>query len=176
MKMEIIEEHGFYPAMKGLSRSFNQPLENMPQVALRLASKDGGHNKFLESMVVWLDIEAPRFWWSEFDTYRAGVTKQSDSTMHTLKRQPLTQDNFEYFIRHDLLSFLNDLISDNSDIEMIKTHLPEGFLQGRTVCLNYKTVRNIILQRHKHRLPQWRQFCEFMIMHLKYSDYLGLGM
>ena len=173
MKITIIEEHGFESAMKGLARSFNQDVAKMPKVALNLSPKDMGHNKFLEAMQVWLDIKAPRFWWSEFDTYRVGMTKQSDSTMHTIKWQPLVQSDFEYTIPHQYIAYLNSLIRDNQPIEEIKNALPDGFLQGRTVCTNYKVLRNIILQRIKHKLPQWHYFCGEM-KKLKHAEYLGV--
>lgn len=180
MKIYNIEEHGFDRAMFGLARSYNQDIKNMPEVALKLGPKDLGHNKFLESIVVWMEIEAPRFFWSEFDTYRGdledmkGITKQSDSTMHTLKRNNLTQDDFEYPIQHTYLVHLNSLIESNAIIEHIKNDLPDGFIQGRSVCTSYKVIRNIILQRHNHKLPQWKYFCEKM-KELKYYNYLGLN-
>ena len=175
MKIYDIEEHGFKRAMRGLARSYNQDVKNMPEVALKLGPKDKGHNKFLESIVVWFEMDAPRFFWSEFDTYRVGMSKQSDSTMHTLKRQPLTQDNFEYNIIYERLYELNRLISDNVPIEYIKNDLPDGFIQGRSVCTNYKVIRHIIMQRYNHKLPQWRYFCEKM-KELEYYDYLGLDL
>lgn len=147
----------------------------MPEVALKLGPKDKGHNKFLESIVVWMEIEAPRFWWSEMDTYRVGMSKQSDSTMHTLKRQNLTQENFEYPIPHEYLYHLNKLIADNAFIGYIKNDLPDGFIQGRSVCTNYKVIRHIILQRHNHKLPQWLYFCEAM-KQLEHYAYLGLNL
>lgn len=181
MKIEILEESGFNWAMRGLARSHNQPVEKMPEVALKLAGKDGGHNKFLESIIVWFDVSAPRFWWSEFDTYRGEaddrlirITKQSDSTMHTLKKRPLVQEDFDCPILPEYLLYLNSLISSNSPIEKIKNALPDGFLQGRTICTNYKVMRNIILQRRYHTLPQWRVFCEFMQDNLMHSKYLGI--
>jgi len=174
MKIYDIEEHGFERAMRGLARSYNQDVKNMPEVALKLGPKDKGHNKFLESIVVWMEIEAPRFWWSEFDTYRVGMTKQSDSTMHTLKRQPLMQHNFEYNILSFYLCYLNKMIKRNESIDKIKNALPDGFIQGRSICTNLKVIRHIILQRHDHKLPQWRYFCEKM-KELKYYEYLGLN-
>ena len=175
MKIYDIEEHGFDRAMLGLARSYNQDVRNMPEVALKLGPKDKGHNKFLESIVVWMEIEAPRFFWSEFDTYRVGMTKQSDSTMHTLKRQQLTQENFEYPIPNEYLYHLNLLIFNNFSIDIIKNDLPDGFIQGRSVCTNYKVIRHIILQRHNHKLPQWRYFCEQM-KQLEHYEYLGLSL
>ena len=173
MRITILEEAGFEWSMRGLARSFNQDIAKMPKVALNLSPKDMGHNKFLESIVVWIDVEAPRFWWSEFDTYRVGITKQSDSTMHTLKRQPLSQDNFEYPINENYIAYLNHLIACNEPIDIIKNALPDGFLQGRTICTNYKVLRNIILQRRNHKLPQWHYFCNEM-KKLKYAEYLGI--
>ena len=174
MKTEILEECGFQWAMKGLARSYNQPAEKMPAIALKLGGKGRGHDKFLESITVYLDVEAPRFWWSEMDTYRTGITKQSDSTMHTLKKQPLRQDNFDFPINFDYLCELNRIIEEKYPIEVIKNALPDGFIQGRTICTNYKTLQNIILQRRAHRLPQWKYFCQYLLDNLQYVEYLGI--
>ena len=141
-----------------------------------LSSKDKGHNKFLESIQVWIDLKAPRFFWQEFDTYRVGITKQSEATMHTLLKRPLTQDDFEYPIEGDYLKFLNNRIqSGDTPIAMLKSDLPEGFLQRRIVNLNYKVIRHIILQRREHKLPQWRKFCSFMLENLNHSEFLGIS-
>jgi hypothetical protein len=145
----------------------------MPKVALGLASRDGGHNKFLESMIVWMDVDAPRYWWSEADTYRVGTSKQSDSTMHTIHKRILLQEDFQGNILPSYLSYLNSCIEGGAPVEHIKNALPDGFLQGRTICTNYKVIRNMILQRHNHKLPEWREFCECM-KELKYYKYLGL--
>ena len=83
MNVTVLNEAGYQEALLGLSLSYEQSLDKMPAVAERLAQRDNGHNKFLESIVVWLDVIAPRYWWQEFDTYRIGVSKQSSSTMHT---------------------------------------------------------------------------------------------
>lgn len=174
MRVYDIEECGFDRAIKGLARSYNQSdLERMKIVAKSLGPRDKGHNKFLESIVVWMEVEAPRFWWSEADTYRIGITKQSDSTMHTLKKSELTQDNFEYPIPVEYLNLLNHEISIDSSIDRLKNLLPDGFIQGRSICTNYKTIRHILLQRANHRLPQWKLFCDSMKV-LNYYDYMGL--
>jgi len=174
MKLYDIEVHGLDRAMIGLARSYNQSPEVMPDVAIKLGPKDLGHNKFLESIVVWFELEAPRFFWSEFDTYRVGMTKQSDSTMHTLKRQPLTQENFEYPIISSYLKSLNGMISEDFKIEKLKNALPDGFIQGRSICTNYKVLRHIILQRYNHKLPQWRYFCKKILWNVPHKEYLGI--
>ena len=158
MEVKIIKECGYEEAMLGISLSFNSDIGRMSERAEKLAPLDLGHNKFLESIVVWMDIDAPRYWWSQFDTYRIGVTKQSESTMHTLTKRSLTQDDFEDPIHPTILGIINDYI-DNGDLISAKNNLPEGFLQRRVVCTNYKSLRGVVLQRHAHRLPQWQKFC-----------------
>ena len=113
MEIRIMKEAGYWEAIEGLSLSYNTSEVRAIRAAYRLCSKDGGHNKFLESIQVWIDITAPRYWWQQFDTYRIGVTKQSESTMHTLMREPLTDENFEGNISEidgNILVILNDLI------------------------------------------------------------------
>ena len=89
MDVQIMAECGVVEAMVGLSLSYGvgKSYEEMLEVAKKLYNKDGGHNKFLESIVVWLNIDAPRYWWQQFDTYRVGTTKQSGSTMHTIMKR-----------------------------------------------------------------------------------------
>ena len=40
--------------------------------------------------------------------------------------------------------------------------LPEGWLQTRTVTMNYEVLRNIYSQRRNHRLTEWHQFCNWV--------------
>lgn len=171
MYVKILKEAGHEEAMLGLSLNKNQPVSNMHIVSSKLALQDGGHNKFLESICVWIDINAPRYWWSQFDTYRVGVTKQSESTMHTVMKQPLTAANFVGGIDAASLRELNFLI-ETGDFSKLKSRLPEGFLQRRIICTNYKALRNIVKQRRTHRLFEWRQFCADVEARLINPEYL----
>jgi hypothetical protein len=166
MIISTITVAGYDEALLGLSLSYKADYQNMSQLAERLAHRQGGHNKFLESIIAWLDINAPRYWWSQFDTYRH-ATKQSESTMHTLKRRLLTQADFETRIKEEYLDYLNSLIETKAHIKQIKAALPEGFLQRRIVCTSYKTLQNIFHQRCTHRLDDWTQFAS----HLKSIPY-----
>ena len=55
------------------------------------------HYKFLRQIQVWADIEMPRYWWSEFDTYKFN-SKNSCSTMHKLlnTKSAITLEQFVY--------------------------------------------------------------------------------
>lgn len=179
MIVKVINESGHFEALLGLSLSFNvdekylNGSKDMFKIGLNLAKRENGYSgegKFLESIVVWMDVTAARYWWQQFDTYRIGVTKQSQSTMHTLTKRPLTEDDFEGGVPPAILRILNDAIS-RKDFDTAKKLLPESFLQRRVLCTNYKALRHICLQRDGHRLPEWRQFidaCRGQLMNREY--------
>lgn len=183
MDVIIIQEAGYHEALQGLGLSFKTPGEGFTEerltrlkesVAPRLAPMGMGHNKFLESMQVWLSIKAPRYWWAEFDTYRVGTTKQSESTMHTMTRRELVQEDFEEPVWPPLLDWLNRQIRKKTDFRILKNNLPEGFLQERIVSTNYMVLRNMILQRQNHKLPQWHLFIRALAAGLKYPELLPI--
>lgn len=183
MRVKIRQESGFEFALEGIGYSYNMhDAERLKKVSEKLAPKDGGHNKFLESIVVWLDIDAPRYWWSEFDTYRIGVTKQSESTMHTITHRHLTKSDFEGDVYDSTLENLNSAISLYNVVEPdmkedlfreIKNNLPEGFLQRRMVCTNYKVLKHIMAQRKLHRLKEWRQFVKDIMEQVEHPELLA---
>lgn len=187
MKVDILKECGYEEAVKGIGLSYGiDDFERLELVAKKLCNKDGGHNKFLESIMVWIDIEAPRYWWQEFDTYRVGTSKQSESTIHTICRTKLSKDSFEDdTVFNDIIDYLNLCINSynsttNKDskallFRKIKNNLPEGYLQRRIVCTNYKTLRNMIYQRRNHVLSEWKQFLHTLEEQLERYELLGIG-
>lgn len=147
----------FNAYLSALSEEQRDKIGELVSVGEKLSTRDLGHNKFLEQCPVALYICAPRYWWSEFDTYRSGVSKSSESTMHTLMRRELTRKDFVPGVHDSVIEAVNTCIREK-DFFGAKKNLPEGFLQRRVVALNYKVLRTIILQRHDHRLPEWQAF------------------
>jgi len=172
MKINILKECGYEEALLGTSLSRNQPPENMVGVCKHLASKDGGHNKFLEFMAVWIDITAPRYLWQQIATYRIGNSWLSESTMYTITKRHLNQSDFEEPIDEFILNRLNEMI-DGGNLEEVKNNLPEGFLQRRIMVTNYKALKNILWQRKHHKLPQWRIFCDLVLKQIAHPDLLA---
>lgn len=171
MDVKVLKEAGYEEALLGISLSYGADIDRMPSVAKKLANKDGGHNKFLESICVWLDIDAPRYWWSQFDTYRIGVTKQSESTMHTLTKQILTLSDFQHHVPFKFLDVINEAIQ-KKDLEYAKSLLPESFLQRRIVCTNYKALRGIVHQRSTHKLWEWKLFCNRLEEQVEFPEFI----
>ena len=193
MNVKVIDEHGYAEALFGIGLSFGltsgqdvaefrnaklyggerkATFDRLERVAKKLAHKGGGESKFLESMTVYLDITAPRYWWSEFDTYRVGMTKQSESTMHTVTKRHLTEEDFEGCeINCIYLDYLNKIV-DSKNLVSLKRALPEGFLQRRIVVTNYKVLQNMYGQRKNHRLREWHIFCEAILSQLEHNDFI----
>lgn len=140
------------------------------KLAQKLTKAGSEHCKFLRQIQVWVDLDLPRYIWSEFDTYKFN-TKNSCSTMHTAHKRNLTQDDFYGSISAGTLEFLNNLIdrkkegSITSDyfIHEFKGNLPEAFLQRRTVNTNYAELLNMYHQRKNHRLKVWHEICNWIL-------------
>lgn len=157
LSVEVIGEYGYHQSMVGLSYNKDQTPDHMMDVSKKLCAMDHGHNKFLEHIFVWLEVRAPRYWWQEADTFRLS-SKNSQSTMHTILRNELTPDNFECGDLDGInVEYLNGLLV-SKELVLLKRKLPEGFMQKRMWNMNYKTLRNIIIQRINHRLPHWQTF------------------
>lgn len=164
-------------------------------LAKRLIAGGSEHRKFLRQIFVTVDITAPLYYFKEFDTYRIGVTENSTSTMHKLASTPITLDCFElgdYSPELDMIddvplglrvdSFIDDLeqmrqkylmTNDKRYWKELVRWLPNGWLQTRTVTMNYENLLSMYHQRHNHKLTEWSiDFINF-IKSLPYaSDFL----
>ena len=184
MKVKILEEHGYDTALRGMAYSFKdravdpetwwpEQQERATKRAPLLAPKDGGHNKFLRQVQLWIDIEAPRCFWSEFDTYKVGTVANSESTMHTLSKRMPTFEDFEQGTSSNAIKAFQDVWAvAKGDVTMLKMNLPEGYLQRRVVTMNYANLRNIIAQRTGHRLKQWGVFIDEMLAQAEHPEFL----
>lgn len=171
LTVKVIGQYGYLQSMIGLSYNKDQDPIHMQDVALKLCGMDGGHNKFLEHIFVWLEVRAPRYWWQEADTFRLS-SKNSQSTMHTILKNVLTKENFECGdIPQAHLNCCNILLEEK-ELILLKRYLPEGFMQKRMWNMNFKTLRNIIVQRKNHRLPHWQTFIHSIQEQIKYPGLL----
>lgn len=105
-----------------------------------LIKRGDEHAKTVRGIIVYAEIDAPRFWWQEMDTYRVGTDRlSSESTMH-IQGKGLTTD----------------------ELVKMKSELKEGTMQKRTQMFSYQCLRRIWVQRHNHRLPEWHDFCAWI--------------
>lgn len=105
-----------------------------------LIKRGDEHAKVLRGIIAYAEINAPRFWWVEMDTYRIGSERlSSESTMHIQGRGMSTEE-----------------------LVKMKSELTEGSMQKRVQYFSYQALRRIYQQRRNHRLPHWHIFCDWI--------------
>ena len=187
MKIKTLEVAGIHSALIAMRNPLDswgksdsvtgQVGEKDKELSKKLAKSGTEHAKHLRMIMVWADIKAPRYWWTEFDTYRVGVEKVSCSTMHKLMARPVEVDDFENdgvspIALDNVIDYINgdmNLYKNTSDPETknilwrgIIQLLPQSYRQKRTVMMSYAALRNIYRQRKGHKLNEWQQFREWI--------------
>lgn len=141
------------------------------ELSEKLSKAGTEHAKHLRLCMVWAEIDAPLYWWKEFDTYRMGVEKVSCSTMHTITKRKFSPDMFTARVDPGCINWLEVqrgffLTAETEDTKKlywrsIIENLPSGFIQKRTVMMSYAALRQICKQRKGHRLSEWEDFREW---------------
>ena len=147
--------------------------ENDLSLAMRLAKAGSDHRKFLRQIFVSVDISAPLYWWTDFDTYKVGTVANSCSTMHKIQAKEFTREDFSCdklderalgaldalisFLEEERLAFLET--KDKQHWHNMIQLLPSSFNQLRTVTLNYEVLINIYYARRHHKLDEWHTLC-----------------
>jgi hypothetical protein len=114
--------------------------------------------------------------------------------MHKLASTPITLECFEIDDYNKAavdeietalpINFVDSLISHLEDLrqeynatkdkrywkELVRW-LPNGWLQTRTVTMNYENLRNMYHQREHHKLTEWNSFCDW-VKTLPYAEEL----
>ena len=138
------------------------------KLAMKLIHNGTADCKFRRMITATFDVTAPEYWWKQFDTYKVGTVACSTSTMHTLLSRELHWDDFsaEYvkgnagaFALNETIKVINELIRKRN-LEAAIQLLPMSYLYTRTVSTNYETLANMYKQRNKHKLKEWRDFCD----------------
>jgi len=197
LKCEILDIQGFQPAIHGMRNPMNSWHLTDSYYdkfgAYVVGEKDLGlmktlfkagteHRKYDRMIQVWMDIEAPLYWWKEFDTYKIGTVANSCSTMHRIHAKAFMLDDFS----HEHL--YTDTLSPHCPTEMLKEQidtlnfwrfryletkdkrdwwqmiqlLPSSYNQKRTVMMNYEVIARIIEQRSHHKLDEWHQLVDVL--------------
>ena len=157
------------------------------ELAQRMIGLGTDESKFMRQIFVTMDITAPLYWWKEFDTYKVGTVANSCSTMHKLDSMEITEEMFSMddvdlnlplidlndasdigWLWKDIVFYCEQLRkkykeTDNKDYwRALVQILPNGWLQKRTVTLNYQVLRAMYFARRFHKLIEWHIFCELI--------------
>ena len=157
--------------------------ENDLKLMNSLAKGGPVHAKYRRMIPVFLTINAPLYWWKEFDTYKVGTTANSTSTMHTIHKKRFSIDDFSIEnmtitgiaalrVVIDFLENQRFIFNETKDKAVwcdIISLLPSSYNQKRTVTMNYENLVNMYHARKNHKLDEWHTFCDW-IKELPYSE------
>ena len=143
---------------------------------------NAAHAQFLTGIVVNFDLTFSNKAWIEAERYRFLNFVSSQSTMHCITKFGLRKQCNEYVderiitIVQEYIDLYNTLTAqDEETIEFKKNlylkilyNLPSGFQLTARMTTNYRCLLNIYNQRHDHRLPEWREFCNQLLEELPF--------
>jgi len=138
--------------------------------ALKLAKAplNSGHVSFAKGIIVNMDITFTNKAWIEFQRYHFADIITGMSTMHRISKFDL-DEAFNEYVDPQIIERLKDLqemyllTKDKEDYLKLLYSTPAGLEMTGRVTTNYLQLMNMWSQRHNHRLPEWRQFCEELI-------------
>lgn len=143
---------------------------------LSIASEvNGAHGQFLTGIRVAFDLTCTNKMWVEAERYRFLEFVSSQSTMHRIAKFNLTEQYNKYVdpriikILQEKVDSYNNLLNTGKATEDLREKYleilynnPAGFELTARMTTNYRCLKNIYLQRHNHRLPEWREFCKWI--------------
>ena len=155
----------------------------------RLRNSNRDNRKFMRMIVVYLDITAPLYWWTEFDAHKVGIVSDSDSLTYKIMNEEFILEDFS---RENLttqakntLGKIVDTLNGYRDIyinwdkqdglikrafeynyeqvwwQMVRL-LPSSYNQHKTVMLNYEVLADIYKSERNRSLYEWRIFCDWI--------------
>lgn len=154
----------------------------------KASNGNGAHGQFLTGIRVAFDLTCTNKMWVEAERYRFLEFVSSQSTMHRITKFDLEKQYNKYVDPrvitimeekveqyNQLCSFIETIPSDDIDshelynnlkkekyLEILYTN-PAGFELTARMTTSYRCLLNIYVQRHNHRLPEWREFCQELL-------------
>jgi len=139
------------------------------------AKQGSGHDCALKGVTVNMDINAPQYWWSQFQRYHFADIVSSQSKMHKLSKFDIDESTNEYVLdkTKDIVRTLVDMYNNEPNKEnfnYLVSNTPLGFNLTARITTNYLQLKSMYGQRRYHKLNEWQQFCDWTenLPHFKY--------
>jgi hypothetical protein len=134
---------------------------------LAQSGKGEGHDQFLTGIRVNFDVTFTVKCWVEAERYRFLEFVSSQSTMHRISKFDLDNQYNEY-VDPRIIEIMNQLkdkynqTGDKQDYLRLLYSNPCGFKLTARLTTNYRCLKTVYSQRKDHRLPEWREFCNWI--------------
>lgn len=136
-------------------------------ISLAHTPKGEGHDQFLTGIRVAFDLTFTVKAWTEAERYHFLEFVSSQSTMHRIAKFDLSQQYCKYVdprmieIMEELKNRYNETGDPEDYLKLLYSN-PCGFNLTARLTTNYRCLKTIYSQRKNHRLPEWREFCEWI--------------
>lgn len=175
MRTELTETHA---GDKDIKRCLN---------LTKASNGNGAHGQWMTGVRVAFDLTCTNKMWVEAERYRFLEFVSSQSTMHRITKFKIREQYNQYVdprvidIMEEKVAAYNKLIENKPSpdaapklledyanllkekyLEILYTN-PAGFELTARLTTNYRCLLNIYIQRHNHRLPEWREFCQELL-------------
>ena len=147
----------------------------------KASNGNGAHGQALTGIRVAFDLTCTNKMWVEAERYRFLEFVSSQSTMHRITKFNL-DDQYNEYVDPRVIEIMKEKVNEYNEMcnawipqscEDIEAHNeakkkkyleilytnPAGFELTARMTTNYRCLLNIYIQRHDHRLPEWREFC-----------------
>ena len=134
------------------------------------------HDNWLNGIIVQFDLTFSNKAWVELERYHFIDFVSSQSTMHRITKFDLDKA-YNKYVDKRIIDIMKEKVSEyNSYIESYEMSKaksnemyleilysnPAGFMLTARMTTNYRQLKTIYSQRRNHRLPDWREFCEWI--------------
>lgn len=152
----------------------------------KLGSQPRGsaHDNFLHGILVSFDLTCSNKMWVEFERYHFIDIVSGQSTMHRIKQivNTMSDDNspFNDYVHPSIINVIIHLAQNYENdptperyLELLY-NIPSGLELTDHIVTNYGQLKTMWHQRHNHRLPEWRKFCDWILTLPKFSELTGI--
>ena len=151
----------------------------------KLGSQPRGsaHDNFLHGILVSFDLTCSNKMWVEFERYHFADIVSGQSTMHRITKL-LEEDVFNEYVDERVKDVLKDILSQYNMDDTPQGHkqtylrllynVPSGLELTDHIVTNYGQLKTMWYQRHNHRLPEWRTFCDWILTLPRFCELTGI--
>ena len=125
-----------------------------------------GHDNFLQGIIVQFDLSFTIKAWIEAERYHFFDFISSMSTMHRIAQFDIRKQCNEYVTENTIreVERLKEIyLADKTPENYLRLlyNVPVGFRLTAGMTTNYRQLKTMYHQRKTHRLPEWREFCDW---------------
>jgi hypothetical protein len=131
-------------------------------------AKGAGHDQYLTGIRVAFDLTFTNKAWIELERYRFLEFISSQSTMHRIANFNL-KEQYNAYVDRRMIYIMEELkdtynrTKDPEDYLRLLYSNPSGFELTARITTNYRALKTVYSQRKDHRLPEWREFCQWIL-------------